>query len=202
MRNGRPHVKPEHSFKLYWKIRGLLKEKLEAGEPHLIGVARCSSYEDVTLADMWWDEENAYADGFQDLDEFRDWFDPISQISATPAWRIFKNLEEDFLREFIYKRIKWDYPLLESSEPAIYLAMRVQDMPVPVVPCEKGNCSKCGVEVWVDQKLRSYWSRMPIMCHSCASKEVGDDSVSVKIPPETWRSLSDFLARQEKLNKR
>lgn len=195
MRDGRPHVKPGCSFKLYWKIRSLLREKLAAGEPHLIGVACCSAYEDLTLADMWWNEENAYADGFQDLDEFRDWFDP------TPAWRGFKRLEEDFLQQYVYKRIEWDYPLLEDS-PGVYVAVRVQDLPVPYVPCLKKNCSKCGVEVWVDVKLESYWLRIPIMCHSCASKEVKDKSISIKIPPGTWKGLSEFLDRQEKLKKR
>lgn len=201
MRNERPHVKPEHSFKLYWKIRSLLKEKLEAGEPHLIGVTRCSAYEDLTLADMWYDEENAYADGFQDLEEFRDWFDPISQISATPAWRRFKELEEDFLRQFVYKRIKWDYPLLETTEEAAYLAVRVQDMPIPFVRCQKKNCSKCGVEVWVDERMSVHWSRMPIVCLHCLSKEKVD-SATIRVPPELRRSLSEFLTHQEELKKR
>ena len=113
MKNGRPHVKKDHTFKLYWKIRMKRAKKKALDQPHRIGIALCTAYEDVTLADMWWDEENAIADGFSSLDEFRDWFDP-SPYNYT--WKRYDwKINEDILKKFPYKRIKWHYPLLERG---------------------------------------------------------------------------------------
>lgn len=66
--DGRPHVKVGSTTKLYWKMRRMK----EGG--YLIGYAEILAYEELTLLDMWFDEENAKADGFKDLEEFYDWF--------------------------------------------------------------------------------------------------------------------------------
>lgn len=66
--DGRPHVKVGSTTKLYWKMRRMK----EGG--YLIGYAEITDYEELCLLDMWFDEENAKADGFKDLDEFYDWF--------------------------------------------------------------------------------------------------------------------------------
>jgi len=67
-KDGRPHVKVGHLTKLYWKMR--------AKECFLIATVEVTAYEKLDLLDVWWDEENAKADGFKDLEEFRDWFCP------------------------------------------------------------------------------------------------------------------------------
>ena len=64
--DGRPHVKVGYTTKLYWKMRTKLSR--------IIGYGEITAYEKLTLLDMWFDEENAKADGFKDLEEFRDWF--------------------------------------------------------------------------------------------------------------------------------
>ena len=62
----RPHVKVGDTTKLYWKMR--------TKECRLIALVEVTAYEETCLLDMWYDEANAKADGFQDLDEFRIWF--------------------------------------------------------------------------------------------------------------------------------
>ena len=66
--DGRPHVKVGYTTKLYWKMR--------TKQCYLIGYGEILAYEKTTLMDMWFDEENAKADGFKDLEEFHDWFMP------------------------------------------------------------------------------------------------------------------------------
>ena len=67
-KDDRAHVKVGCTTKLYWKMRRMS----EGG--YLIGYAEIISYEETCLLDMWYDEENAKADGFKDLAEFRYWF--------------------------------------------------------------------------------------------------------------------------------
>jgi len=70
--DGRAHVKVGDICNLYWKVRTKKAQK----PIHLITSVEITAYEPVTLLEMWEDEENAKADGFIDLDEFRDWFLP------------------------------------------------------------------------------------------------------------------------------
>lgn len=74
-KDGRPHVKVGYKTKLYWKMR--------TKKCFLIAEAEVIAYEEITLLDMWWDEENAKADGFQDLEEFRKWFFPDWFIASS-----------------------------------------------------------------------------------------------------------------------
>ena len=70
--DGRPHVKVDHWCPLYWKVRSP-----EISKPvHSLGYALITAYEETTLLDVWFNEENAKADGFEDLKEFREWFYP------------------------------------------------------------------------------------------------------------------------------
>lgn len=71
-KDNRVHVKPGYTTKLYWKMRSKTRR-------YLIGIAMVEAYERIRLIEMWEDADNAKADGFQDLDEFRDWF--------LPEWR-------------------------------------------------------------------------------------------------------------------
>lgn len=133
-KDGRDHVKPEHSFKMYWKLQ---YSKIEEKPIHLIGVAECLRYEPVRVVDRWYDEEFAESDGFEDLDEFRDnwfpgwrdilWLDDVlesyyslkEQDVATGMimnWgrRHGKNTIVKFL-ELEYMMIEWKYPLIEAG---------------------------------------------------------------------------------------
>ncbi len=69
--DGRPHVITGLETTLYWKVRDTRKKLI-----HKIGVAKVLAYEEVRLIDLLFDEQNALADGFSDLDEFRLWFFP------------------------------------------------------------------------------------------------------------------------------
>jgi len=62
---------------LYWKMRQPKAKKLV----HLIGEAPCIKVRSVNLLDMWNDRENARADGFGSIFEFRDWFYPEWRLS-------------------------------------------------------------------------------------------------------------------------
>jgi len=127
-KDGRPHVKVGYLTKLYWKMR--------TKECYLIGLAEVMAYENITLFDVWFDEENALADGFKNLDEFRSWFLPewfeISPIIQEALETIHENMRNERVsfiammgRKFgkntlsvlldklaePMKRIKWKYPL-------------------------------------------------------------------------------------------
>lgn len=56
----------------YWKMRQPKDKK----PVHLIAEAPCISVIPVTLNQLWEDKENAKADGFGSIYEFRDWFYP------------------------------------------------------------------------------------------------------------------------------
>lgn len=131
-KDGRPHVKIGHTFKMFWKTR-ISKEKKPV---HFIGSAECTRYELVNLVDVWDDKENAIRDGFIDLDEFRGWFFPrwkenpelVEQV--VKAARDFKagheiismlgrSFGQSVMRDFIEARyfiISWSYPLLDFGE--------------------------------------------------------------------------------------
>lgn len=133
-KDGRPHVKVEHSFSMYWKVRDNREKPI-----HYIGRAECVAYEPVKIVDHWNDEEFAKSDGFADLEEFRDnWY---------PGWRWAPVLDDvvkayEFLKEeeytvdeiivhsgralgkntlmaFLqleYMMIQWKFPLIEVGE--------------------------------------------------------------------------------------
>lgn len=64
-------IKPGDKLTLYWKVR-VPREKKPI---HYIGAYTCIEVVRTTLFQMWDDEENAIADGFKDLEEFREWFE-------------------------------------------------------------------------------------------------------------------------------
>jgi len=82
-KDGRPHVIVGRTTKLYWKMR-------VKGKCFLIAVVEIIAYEEITLLDVWWDEENAVADGFQDLEEFRKWF--------FPEWYMMPSIIQDSIQ--------------------------------------------------------------------------------------------------------
>ena len=87
-KDDRPHVKVGCTAKLYWKMRRMK----EGG--YLIGYGEIIAYEELTLLDMWFDEENAKADGFKDLEEFYQWFwNP--KKTGYPEWRHLPQLIKD-----------------------------------------------------------------------------------------------------------
>ena len=127
-KDGQDHVKIGRPFSLYWKVRRTEKE----GEPHRLGLAMCTAYEAVKLIDMWDDEANALADGFIDLNEFRDWFfggwreahwlDDLIEAYRSIDRSVYESVAKAFpgaaLSEFLtseYRRIKWKYPLIETT---------------------------------------------------------------------------------------
>lgn len=82
----RPHVIVGEFTKLYWKMRMPEKEK----PIHLIAYAKVLAYEKVCLLDLWYDEENARDDGFENLEEFRLWF--------LPQWPEFDAIDQEAIR--------------------------------------------------------------------------------------------------------
>ena len=129
--DGRVHVKVGHWCPFYWRVR----RKKSLKPVHFIGYALITEYTKTSLLDVWFDEENAKADGFKDLAEFRKWFYPEWEIlpqlykDAVEAVKTLKDGEEvvtdvliagsrmfgkvalmkliDYLREPIYV-IKWN----------------------------------------------------------------------------------------------
>ena len=85
-KDGRDHVKMGELTKLYWKMRIRAEKK----PIHLIAYAKVLAYERISLLEVWFDEENARADGFEDLDEFRLWF--------LPGWFEFSDIEQEAVR--------------------------------------------------------------------------------------------------------
>lgn len=113
-KDGKPHVIVGTTTTLYWKVRTAIKKK----EIHFIGTAKVISYREIQLLDIWFDEEAAKRDGFEDLNEFRAWFLTANQL---PEWdefpRAFKNMIEsnfDSLYKFNYSR-RVDRKLLDEA---------------------------------------------------------------------------------------
>jgi len=89
-------IKVGDTLYLWWKSRSKY-------ESEYLGRATCIDVKRVTLADVWKDEENAKADGFDTLKEFRDWF-------AGKSWEKAEEWElEDFLKHQEYDIIKWKW---------------------------------------------------------------------------------------------
>ncbi len=123
--DGRDHVKVGLTTKLYWRSRVKLEKKL--GEPHFLGFAPVTDYETVFLYEMWHDEENAIADGFKTLDEFRTWFFRVWSWHTGFMKREYGGFGrlvpdhdrlvvhfKEFDHVFRYKLIKWEYPLIQQ----------------------------------------------------------------------------------------
>ena len=136
-KDGKPHVKPGHSFSMYWKVRDNREKPI-----HYIGRAECIAYEPIKIVDHWNDEEFAKSDGFQDLDEFRDnWFPEwrdirwlneileayygLKEYDADPAWQPLEGIciwgrqqGKATLVKFLQlelMKIEWKYPLIEAE---------------------------------------------------------------------------------------
>jgi len=69
-KDNRPHARVGDICQLYWKVRTKITDK----PVHRIATVKITAYEPITLLDMWDDEENAMADGFASLEEFRLYF--------------------------------------------------------------------------------------------------------------------------------
>lgn len=132
--DGRVHVKPGFTFRMYWRVRTPRSKK----PVHYIGTAMCTGYRLVKLVDVWNDEENAIRDGFISLEEFRDWFLPdwqkipyLDEVLKTIhefrrssrghevlvrwAQRMGRSTIVRFLGREYYV-IEWDYPLVEKGK--------------------------------------------------------------------------------------
>ena len=84
-----------------------------------------------------------------------------------------------------------------------YLAMRVSELPVPYVLCERGKCSECEEEVWLDENARRIWESMPILCMACIKKKDGSgEEVNMMITPEIRESVENYFKRKEELRKK
>ena len=86
---------------LWWKSRSRT-------EKEFLGETVCVKKRLVNLAAVWNDEENAIADGFANLTEFRDWF--------VGGW---ENAEETELKAYLelaeFDIIEWRYPLIKQT---------------------------------------------------------------------------------------
>lgn len=86
-----------------------------------------------------------------------------------------------------------------------YLAMRVKERPIPDVLCQKGKCSECGEDVWLDENARRIWESVPILCLICIEvyiKEKPPEEIELMITPETRESLERYFKRRRELMKR
>lgn len=59
-----------------------------------------------------------------------------------------------------------------------YMAQRVADRKVPLVPANKGRCGNCDAEVWLSkQRDPAIFQQMLILCYQCAETIVGPAEV-------------------------
>lgn len=82
---------------------------------------------------------------------------------------------------------------------SIYVARRIEDMPIPFVDCEKKTCARCGEEVWVDKNTRPHWTKYPIICYPvCLGALLEEDPGphTIKVPREVLESLKKFVDAQ------
>ena len=75
---------------MYWKQRVSRKKKAEMGEPHKIAVGRVVKVEkDTRYADFVFDDDFAFAEGFESVEEMQCWFgDPYE--NADEEWDVIK----------------------------------------------------------------------------------------------------------------
>jgi len=149
-KDGRPHVIVGTTVKLYYKMRAKRVEKPTKGTekamnlPHLIAYAEAKSYEEISLLDVWFDEENAIADGFEDLDEFRLWF--------YPEWFDFPDLFKDAIKAASEAGIKKDVIVYlgnrsggrSTLKKAVdYLAKPLKRIKFKIISTAKPTCPQC-----------------------------------------------------------
>ena len=77
-------------------------------EKKLLGQTVCTAKKRVALAEVWESETNAEKEGFNSLDEFRDWF--------VGGWRDAMEIElKTFLNLEVYDIIEWKLPLIQQK---------------------------------------------------------------------------------------
>jgi len=90
-------------------------------------------------------------------------------------------------------------------DESYYLAMRVKDMAIPYVLCQRGKCSECEEDVWLDENARRTWEKVPILCIVCIEahiKEKSPEEIDLMITPEIRESLEKYFKRREELMKK
>jgi len=149
-RDGRPHVIVGTTVKLYYKMRAKRVEKPTKGTekamnlPHLIAYAEVTGYEEISLLNVWFDEENAIADGFQDLDEFRLWF--------YPDWFEFPDIFQDTIKRAAEAGRKRDVVLYlgrSAGESTLktamdYLMRPLKRIKFKITSAARATCPQCG----------------------------------------------------------
>lgn len=58
-----------------------------------------------------------------------------------------------------------------ADETAI-ICMRVQNLPIPPVPCVVAQCSECGVDVWVSEAMVLAYPDVAPNCLKCALPKI------------------------------
>lgn len=85
---------------------------------------------------------------------------------------------------------------------SVYITKRVKDIPIPFLNSEKGTCSRCGEEVWMDPKARAYWMKYPIICAPNCLNELLKEKPgphTIKIPDAVLESLREIMESQKNL---
>lgn len=87
------------------------------------------------------------------------------------------------------------------DEEGYYIAFRVKEMPIPVILCERGKCTECGEDVWLDENTRRVWESMQVICMTCL-EEKKPDELELMVPREILESLDKFFKRRKELMKK
>lgn len=175
--DGKPHVVKGLNTNLYWKVREARQKPV-----HKIGVAKVIGYEEVKLFDLIFDEENAIADGFQDLDEFRlwffpEWFDLHPQIKTHLEALRVANKEELAAVAVGIRDMGKTYGDTSILQQLIDLMKPMRKIKFELIEAAvKPVCSNCG--------YREYTNPQPgiIECKKCSTLLYADDV--------EWLSLS------------
>lgn len=92
-----------------------------------------------------------------------------------------------------------------GMDDAYYLAIRIKELPIPYVLCQRGKCFECGEEVWLDENARRIWESIPILCMTCIEvyiKEKPSEEIDLMITPEVQKSLKEYFKRRKEWMKR
>jgi hypothetical protein len=81
---------------------------------------------------------------------------------------------------------------------AVYIAFRVEDLPVPHAPSERRPCERCRRELWVDpvslgSVIEAEGSEPIVLCFQCAAP-IGD--VDITVTPTQMELIRAHLARR------
>lgn len=92
---------------------------------------------------------------------------------------------------------------MKRDEEEAYVCMRVEDMPVPLIPADKKICSICGKEVWADKRTERIWSKIRVVCMNCIGKEIpeADEDIKIVILPESIETIDEFIQVQKMKNR-